>query len=350
MNLESRPQPMSLDVSYRLHNMSLLATFLVVLIHCYISSEKGTPIWWFTMLIGGGRFGTGGFARIAVPYFFATSGFLLAGHICERNWYMTELGKRLKSLLLPYFIFCGVSGMAIVMWAVLAKSRGISFCLLQNAFGLNLEALPPIIPLWYLRSLFVLAAVSPVLVRLANPIGLITLFSLYAFREVGVAKILGCTVLQSGFWDVTFSLLGAFFFTLGIYLRSNPIVLTRRLLPIILSTIGSLLCLVLYGWLEKAGSEWFRVFKFLAIPFSLAAAWLYCPSIQLPQYIYKFCFPVFVLHYIVLRPLYSIVGFEECLWIRLIVLLSAGLSIPIITTIVLRKFLPKCCVIVFGGR
>lgn len=89
----------------------------------------------------------------------------------------------------------------------------------------------------YLRYLFLLVIASPFVRKLANVPGLIALFILYGAICPTTWLV---TLLCPTFWLYGFSLLGLFYFTLGIYLRRNPAALCMKRTPAIVSLLVSL--------------------------------------------------------------------------------------------------------------
>ena len=47
-----------------------------------------------------------GIGQCAVPFFFIASGFFLAGHMCETDWWNRECKKRVRMLLVPCLFVC----------------------------------------------------------------------------------------------------------------------------------------------------------------------------------------------------------------------------------------------------
>ena len=122
---------------------------------------------------------------VAVPIFFFMSGYLFFLRLERWNWtiYNQKVKNRIKTLLIPYFIW---NSLAIVFSAViLCYNNGILSILdfLRDNHYLNLfwscnvsgigrlneiglstsNSFPYLIPLWYLRELFVLFLLSPAL-------------------------------------------------------------------------------------------------------------------------------------------------------------------------------------------
>ena len=64
------------ELSARFANMSFVCACLVVLLHVTAEPACGSALWWVQSVFGGE-----GVAKIAVPYFFFTSGFFLARRV-----------------------------------------------------------------------------------------------------------------------------------------------------------------------------------------------------------------------------------------------------------------------------
>jgi len=90
-----------------------------------------------------------------VPYFFIVSGFFLARkYDATIGWYVSELKKRIKSLLVPYLIY------TLFGYLVLAHVSEVPVL-----DGLGITSLLPVVgPLWYVRTLIALCIVSPIII------------------------------------------------------------------------------------------------------------------------------------------------------------------------------------------
>lgn len=95
----------SYQISNKMANASFVAASLVVFIHISIHLENGNLTWWFYQVV------ESGIARISVPFFFLASGYWLAGKFNEHGWWINECKKRIKSLILPYFIWSCLYGL-----------------------------------------------------------------------------------------------------------------------------------------------------------------------------------------------------------------------------------------------
>ena len=142
--------------SIKIRRLSLLAIVLVIAQHS-----------WFVL----GDAGVGVLSRIIetgvfdwpVSFFYVVSGFFLFRRCGELGWYGRALRKRCKSLLVPYvaWILC-----ALVVFVVFFKREWSSFVWL-DAFGIT-SKLPLLTPLWYVRNLFVLCLLSPLLLPICR--------------------------------------------------------------------------------------------------------------------------------------------------------------------------------------
>ncbi len=109
-------------------------------------------------------------AYAAVPIFFVISGFLLFHNVqvYDRNTYFEKLNKRCKSLLIPYFSWNVIY--LFLYWGVGQKNMILSE--IPNLFDNSLSPLSFIVivfvkpldgPLWFIRNLFAMVVLSPIL-------------------------------------------------------------------------------------------------------------------------------------------------------------------------------------------
>ena len=155
------------DTSRRIVFLSFVCSCLVVLWHAHFLgiAQRGTVVanWILQDIL------SQGFARASVPYFFVVFGFFLF-----RDWpfdigrWRRKVASRLKSLMLPYvlwvliglagaFLFSALTGHA---YAEIEPSSLQWWC---GVFGLRSGV--PIVSyhLWFVRNIFFLALVSPVI-------------------------------------------------------------------------------------------------------------------------------------------------------------------------------------------
>lgn len=310
--------------------------------------------WWFTRIVGGGEFGTGGLVRMAVPYFFVTAGFMLAGHMeVHAHWWGIEVKKRLVSLVVPFLVWGMIFWGIISSCSLIIHSHLPSADLLVNAIGIKLSELPLLRPIWFLRSLFVLVVLSPVFCLLANPVGLIVLFLFHAIHMICPCSF---SVLNNGIWHVTFSSEGMFYFTLGMFLRHHSIRIAHASAALFLAGVISFSCLVLYAYFDlnpqcELYCQLRNAFKFIAVPFCLLFVFLAVPDIKLPLWIRQAPFPVFLIHYIILyfgARAFRLVDLSP--WMRLVVFLAFGIGGSVLLMMVIRRCSPSIARVLFGGR
>lgn len=147
-----------------------LCACLVVAIHVRVEAEVGNACWWFRVLL------KDGVARMAVPFFFVTAGFLLAGHAREAHWWVRETGKRVRTLLVPYLIWPPL--FVLLMFVLIVAANAVAGAAPSRNFpdgavawlrllGWNFLGPGPVGPelytFWFVRELFILVVCSPVL-------------------------------------------------------------------------------------------------------------------------------------------------------------------------------------------
>jgi fucose 4-O-acetylase-like acetyltransferase len=171
---------MDRQLSLKLSRLSFLGMLTVVYVHAFNFDNKylwpGRPfdeelsVWTFLQVAI-----TNGLFRFGIPLFFFRSGFLMA-ETESRYTPLTRIGKRTKTLLLPYvawsLIGIGVTWLFEIRpdWDALISASGLrkfddmrihDWTWEQWLEGTLLE--PISFQLWFLRSLFVYSALYPVL-------------------------------------------------------------------------------------------------------------------------------------------------------------------------------------------
>ena len=209
------------ETSAKMANMSALAAFLVVLLHALNPLPK-EGFGWCTgsilLLI----------AKIAVPFFFVAAGYFLANRIDSPGWYGNAVKKRIRSLAIPYFIWCALWWLFDLPILLIAdklhgRPMGESLCFDQRVFGLDLFCSPWFSPMWFLRALFLLVLVSPLVIMIVRR------FREWACLFFFIPYCILCPDenITSGsvncFLRYGFSLFGLFWFAMGIYLRVHGI-------------------------------------------------------------------------------------------------------------------------------
>ena len=124
-------------------------------------------------------------SEIAVPLFFFISGYLFFLNLYEWNWdvWKRKLFRRIKTLLIPYLIWCTLFAIISVIWLIMRKGvdglvdwyklvglDGIYWCdprntvIQYNLLGFNsIITSPLLMPMWFLRDLMVVISFTPII-------------------------------------------------------------------------------------------------------------------------------------------------------------------------------------------
>ena len=188
---------------------------------------SGQPLGWVIFSVIGTLINK--FAFIAVPLFFAISGYLFFHKLETWSWsvWKQKIRSRVRTLLIPFLIFnviCAVSLLCISLksgdgWTLAGAYEGrapfvgwlwngVSYCQgWKNWLGMDMQLYYPLdVPLWFVRDLMVMLALSPIIYWLTRKGGAVYL------GLVGIAYCLGVLCCAPGF-----STNALFFFSLGAF-------------------------------------------------------------------------------------------------------------------------------------
>ena len=243
---EPSSRAISPELSAKLTVVSFISASFVVILHAYEKSlVAGTGLTaWIVTFVGWTL------PTFAVPIFFVISGYLLgvkSGNGTKDGWYAQALRKRIKTLLVPYLIWCTVYVLTVVPFAMIGNhlagrslvqnthlhEPALSWWNLLCIYGADMSGFPANGVLWYVRNLLLLVLLAPPLVRMMSN------------RWTG-----GAALLVSGglfffhdwvplswwqFFETGFSLRGFFYFLLGLHLAAHPVAHTsfRRIRPLL---------------------------------------------------------------------------------------------------------------------
>lgn len=353
-------QQISSVTSQKFVNLSFFCALLVVAIHVRYPREVASAAWWV--------YAATSFRTVAVPFFFLISGYLLAGHIGEPDWWKRENKKRISSLLIPY------ASWSVLWLAFLVVRRIIENLLAGKAvcggvfglfgdhtlFGLDLFNHPQMDNLWYLRSLMLFVLFSPILNWLLERHLKITL--LLAF-----VKLLLYRGDSFGTWfyffDRLLSLGFIFYFLLGMALRKSLITVPRRHY----TTLAGGMALVLWCVTTemRAGGDPCLMplsIKFIAGRLEAITTllwmyffWMIIPSRPIPRLLAKTSFGIYLVHWFVLAGLWNhimghVMGSGPIGVVELLLSLSVGIVGSLIVVIGMQFSMPRIASFLFGGR
>ena len=332
-------------LSRKLSLMSLVAAAMIVMIHSFPPSAYGHYIGKYVVAVL-----KDGICEIAVPYFFLASGFFLASHIQEEGWWSREVRKRVKTIVVPFVIWCAIFGIYMAgrkLAGNVCSGREIFANFPHGWRALSWIGLYPLDrpmygALWFLRALMVFFLISPLLVALVRKLGWVfigLLFLLYMFVNAFYP-------LDSGnagrFFHFVFSMRGLAYFTLGIQLRRNPQIWRSATFALPLGII-----LIMVGFVTSHVSYMRYVVE---VALLLWGVFSILPDVHLSAFWRSASFPIFLVHAFFVESLLAIVGDQRvnCIVLAAFVfVLSMIASIGVVRAI---RIFPRASAVLFGCR
>lgn len=328
--------------------MSFVAAALIVALHTLAADGSCAILQWINRFFGNGL------CSVAIPWFFFAAGFFLAGHVGESGWWGKEVGKRVRTLLVPFWFWSAVAYVFYVGLAVLVRWFGYDFhgtnyldwvSLKGVLMAAGLYPFNEMPTMWFMRTLFLFVVFSPMIVR-SGRVGLILLFALYILRAI-------LPSYNREIWNLTGDLLsvrGAAYFAAGLYFRARPIRLPCRWT---VNLVGVALLIARTCVLSAALG---KLIEIAMIPFVMMLLFDVCGLIRLPSSLTALSFPVYVVHMMVafvVTGVYGVTGIARSDhtgaalgWLKFF--LVFGLSIALSTAIL--RLAPRLGGFVLGGR
>lgn len=288
-------------ISNKFRNMSILCAFLVTVIHCRPDFAEGSGAWWLKQML------ENGICMIAVPFFFAASGFFIAGHIHDYGWYGREVRKRIWSLAVPYLVWSTLYlGFVLVKGLTAGHWYGDQYLApraLAAFYGINIGDVTGLTPLWYVRGLLILVVVSPVLVKLLE-LGVYALGFLFVVYGVVCPGPNGGGTLHEVTRCGLIPMAGFFYFTLGMAIRDGRVTVnfeTRSYKHFASLCIGlALMAVQAYASVRHNSSA--QYFGWLSIPCALYGVFGIMSDRKWPSWLTVCSFPVFLIHKFLYKP------------------------------------------------
>ncbi len=203
--MSSTKNRIDLEVSRRFDVLKLLLMILVIMIH----AEKGVQAYvdpvpdfarWVILFFGHNL------CRVAVPLFFAISGYLLfLNYDPSLSGYLGLLKKKFRTIAIPFLLFNALFIALILIFHKIPYIGDVNTLRERGYFAIlvGIGGHPVNYTLWFLRDLMIYLAVSPMFYVMAKEIpytGIVIWYALWNFMQ------------QRG---VPIELSGAFFFYLG---------------------------------------------------------------------------------------------------------------------------------------
>lgn len=244
-------------LSKKLRNLSFLLLGVVAFIHGFNANIRFSdgqavePSRWVFFIQ---HFVSDGMCRLAVPLFFAISGylaFLSSGDRFSFEWLIHNLKKRIYSLLIPYLLV-SLLGIALVIGLQLipfARPFFNNFSLTETSLGrwIFIWLVSPVpYQLWFVRFLLFYFLILPLIygvVKYLKVVGLIFLF--YTWYSFYFQEITGITKIEYE---------GLFFFSVGAFFAIHR-------LPVTFQISGRHWLMLFAGWLLWIGYRTDLLFK-----------------------------------------------------------------------------------------
>lgn len=321
---------------------------------------------------------------VAVPTFFLISGFLFFINFREWSWdgYKKKMKSRLRSLVIPYFLWNTAVLAFIIIGKILSKHASVGDIWniilekggwhiyydshswgqnLQNWLGDNLYYAGPIdIPLWFLRDLIFVSACAPLIywfVKKARIFGIALLFLAY------VSKV---WISVPGF-----TIAAVFFFSLGAYLAVNGlniVTIVKKSKYVHLPLTLILLCLAVYYNGDKTviGNNIFPFFVCAGVltAFYIASLLVEKYGVRPKKILVSSCFFIYAFHSapfcpgcvhtmgIAKKVFHTIIPGQSLAeeWIVYLASPFLAAAICILVLMILRKISPKLALLFSGNK
>lgn len=336
-------------LSSKMANMGLFCAVTIVLHHVNLSFPKDSLGWYWNSGVWGVPF--------AVPYFFLAAGFFLAGHIDEPGWWISELAKRVKTLLIPFLIWNGIFlfyhvGVLVTLNFLahrpILANVWLSPSRILNVLGLNLFGQPEAGHSWFIRSLFLFVLVSPLLKKCLSKRFLFILLFLYLGLCPDNESAVGWRCVFRWFFSVE----GLFYFSVGMFLRYRNISFNySKFLSLVFLIFGFVAFLIAKVYLFFP--EYFRVSGSMCV---LVGLWGIMPTGMWPKYLTAMAFPLYMIHPIMLfvpRIFASHIHWLSFLTTTFVgwwLVALWGVGVSLISARLLMRLVPRFSTWAFGNR
>lgn len=281
--------------------------------------------------------------QAALAFFFAVAGYFVWSKILDGRTYLQVVGKRFRTLIVPFVLWNLIFFSCVwLMYVCLANmGRADEFISLMPGGAERWRSLDAISfirncpnpVLWFLRTLFVLILISPLLMWGVGRIKLLFVMLLGG----------GCLAIETLHVSLPLATLvqprAVFYFTLGLWWhRQDSQYPFRKCMSICLLVVGYAL-----SFCSPSGHLLLMLGYVGVLP-----AWPNGRQLQ------SYAFPLYMIHYpmiwlfLFLNALCGWVTTGTVLWVLLTGVFALMMSLSVI--VVMRRLCPRVCSVLFGGR
>ena len=219
---------MQAELSNKIANMGAVCAFLVVAIHV-----EWSPCGFISINSFMSRFIKEGLADLAVPFFFVVSGYFIGKHVREEGWYARAVRKRIRTLLVPYMLWIVVAflltaplalGADIIAQRPLGSGINMNLRYLLENVGIIMDRPPVLVPLWYIRCLFILVCATPFILWMERKfchVWLVCSWISWLYVSAQPLPLAEESFSWLGFFRFGCSLMGLTYYSLGVSISQN---------------------------------------------------------------------------------------------------------------------------------
>ena len=297
----------TLERSRQFANMSFVSALLIVALHSLSADNAGMAA---RFAFG---FLSGGLCSLAIPWFFLAAGFFLAGHVDELCWWPDAIKKRVRTLMVPFWLWSLIIYTFHIVIALLIHLTGYVYRGEDALSWLSISGLVKLVgvtpagempTMWFMRTLFVFVLMSPLLVR--RPLLTILLGVGFLWSTIYPPS----NELLSSVATNFLSLRGLFYFSVGLLWRCGYIHL--KVSHWLTGTVFLALVLVRQVCIEQQlSNEYVRALDVILVPWGLHAMFCVSRFLTIPHNLSTLAFPLYVTHMMVVyivTALYAVVG------------------------------------------
>lgn len=309
----------------------------------------------------------GGVASVAVPIFFIISGFFLGQHINEDGWYGRAVKKRVKTLVIPFYvlqilwfpIFYGVHYVGVKYMGADGSDCSMDFTWFNFFFQTSIIPWGGtiVLGLWYVKALFLLVLISPILVYIAKKnlvIGLFGVSLLLTFWCVQMGIISNFSFPAKRLFSFELCFRCWVYFLIGLLLSQhklevNWVQMRWAVIPI------AVLLLFIIKTIDIENRSLDIILRFVFTMFMGMAIWSVVPTARWPKALTGNSFAIFVLHGMVLYLLpigFRVFGVWDSVFKNFggALLFFVVIAVAIFIAEVVKRRFVGLAKLIFGGR